>query len=349
MLQTIALIDRDEFEFVAIAPPGEPLAGALAEHSIRHVPVDWQNESGQRFPRDIACDNLVAAIEQASPDLVHANSLAMGRLTGAIAQRLNVPTIAHLRDIIKLSGAAIEDLNRNAALIAVSNATKDHHVQQQLDPDRTRVIYNGVDCDRFQPRPSTGFLRRELGLPNDASIALTIGQIGLRKGQDVLANAAPAVFANVHFVIVGERNSSKAESIEFEKLIAQTFDEAGLGNQLHCIGYRHDVDRLLNEADMLVHPAKQEPLGRVLLEAAAAGLPIIATSVGGTPEILTDGVSACLVSPSDADELARAINALAIDDSERHRLAAAARKKIVEKFSAQTAADNLRQLWHEMS
>ena len=180
---------------------------------------------------------------------------------------------------------------------------------------------------------------------------MTIGQIGLRKAQDVLAEAAPAIAAavpDVHFVIVGERNSTKAESIEFERNLLARFESAGLANRFHQIGYRDDVDRLLNEADLLVHPAKQEPLGRVLLEAAASGLAIVATDVGGTTEILSDRVSARLIAPADATELAQAVIELAQDPIMRKRYAEAAHQRIVRDFSAQKTGAQLGDVWRQL-
>jgi glycosyltransferase involved in cell wall biosynthesis len=335
-------------EIAAAAPPEGPLAAALAQRRIPHVALELRTASDTRVPRDIACERLLAAIESTRPDVVHANSLAMGRLTGAIAERLCVPTVAHLRDILGLSAAAMADLNRNHQLVAVSRATRAFHVAQGLDAKRTDVVYNGVDSERFRPRPASGCLRRELRLPPDAFLIGTIGQIGLRKGQDVLAEAAVHVAARVpraHYVLVGERHSSKAESIAFERSVVEHFANADLGDRLHRVGYREDVPSLLNKLDLLVHPAHQEPLGRVLLEAAASGLPIIATNVGGTPEILTDSESARLVPPGDARRLAEAIVELAGDAGLRDRLGRAARRRVVEQFPIGAAADRLLALW----
>jgi glycosyltransferase involved in cell wall biosynthesis len=101
----------------------------------------------------------------------------------------------------------------------------------------------------------------------------------------------------------------------------------------------------MNEIDLLVHPAHQEPLGRVLLEAAAAGLPIVATDVGGTSEILSDGHSSRLIRPDDPKMLATAIEELIRDPEMRQRFAAAARAEIESRFPVQRAAEELRRLW----
>ena len=142
-------------------------------------------------------------------------------------------------------------------------------------------MYNGVDVERFRPRAATGKLKTQLALPENCFLSATIGQIGLRKGQDVLAEAAALAAARMphaHFLLVGQRHSSKAESIDFERNVTRTFYQAGLRDRLHLLGYRDDIDRLMNEIDLLVHPAHQEPLGRVLLEAAASEVPIVATA-----------------------------------------------------------------------
>ncbi|NOX53423.1 MAG: glycosyltransferase family 4 protein [Planctomycetes bacterium] len=339
------------WQFVALAPPTGPLAKALRESSIEHWPFCVRDEIGRRRPNEQLLPALIEAVQSSRPDLVHANSLAMGRLVGAASPRLSVPTVAHLRDIVRLSRRAVTDLNQNRLLIAVSEATRRFHVSQGLDDRKVSVLYNGVDCDQFQPRPATGWLRHELRLDSQAFLIGTIGQIGLRKGQDVLAEAASRVVTWVpkaHFVLVGARYSQKEESIAFERRLRDIFEQAGLGDRLHPLGYRYDVPQILNELDLLVHPAKQEPLGRVLLEAAASGLPIVATAVGGTPEIFTDDVSALLIPPNDAGALAAAIRQLAQGPEKRRQLGRAARQRAVETFPVSRAADSLAAVWSRL-
>lgn len=360
MLQTMRAIraahetesnESPQFEFIAIAPPTGDLADALARESIEHAAFRSHDEAGKKLSRESLCDELVRMVARLSPDLLHANSLSMARLTGAVQDRLAIPSTAHLRDILKLSRTTVKDINANRAIFAVSSATRDYHVQQGIDESKVSVVYNAVDCQRFKPRPVTGSLRRELNLPADSFITLTVGQIGLRKAQDVLAAAAPRIAqhtSDIHFVIVGQRNSSKAESIAFEQNLSDLFESAGLADRLHLLGYRHDVDHLLNEADLLVHPAKQEPLGRVLLEAAASGLPIVATNVGGTTEIVTDNISARLIPPANAQRLADAVIEMANDPTLRMRFADAARQHMLANFNAQKTGAKLGEVWEQI-
>jgi glycosyltransferase involved in cell wall biosynthesis len=191
-----------------------------------------------------------------------------------------------------------------------------------------------------------------LGLSPAAVLVGGIGQIGLRKGWDVLARAAVrivAAFANVHFVLVGERHSQKQESLEFEADLRRTTAVPPLAGRFHFLGRRDDVPRLLNEWALLVHPARQEPLGRVLLEAASSGLAIAATDVGGTREIFPeDGLAAQLVPPDNPQALAAAVERTLGDAGLRQRLGAAARRRVEEAFEARVAAAGLVRHYREV-
>ena len=338
-----------KIQFVAIGPGIGRLADALRK---RGIPLhDWSltDSSGTRRHSEEIETSLCQLIKSIKPDLVHANSLAIGRLLGRVALRFDVPTTGHLRDIIKLSAAAIADLNHNHQLVAVSEATRKFHVGQGLDERRIVVAYNGIDLDQFQPRSPTGSLQAELGLNRESVLVACIGQIGLRKGQDILAAAAPEILKhvpNAHFLLIGERTSQKAESIEFEQTILRRFDEAGITDHLHLLGSREDVSEILSEIDLLAHPANQEPFGRVLLEASAAGVPIVATDVGGTPEIVLDGVTGHLIPPKDPIALAEAVIKSLTDKVESQNFRLAARERAIHKFSINIAAQKLSSFWN---
>jgi glycosyltransferase involved in cell wall biosynthesis len=270
----------------------------------------------------------------------------MGRLSGPVAADLRLPSLAHLRDIVKLSARAVADLNCHRRLLAVSHAVGHFHVAAGLVAEKVHVVYNGVDLDEFCPRLPTGYLHSELGLPPEAQLIGTIGQIGLRKGQDLLLQAAASIadrLPNVHYLILGQRHSEKDESRRFERHLHDA-SRGPLTGRVHFLGLRNDVGRLLSELTLLVHPARQEPLGRVLLEAAAAGLGVVATLVGGTPEIFPPASeSARLVPPNDAKTLAAAIVELMGDAALRRRLATAARRRAEEQFDIRASTGALLQ------
>jgi glycosyltransferase involved in cell wall biosynthesis len=269
----------------------------------------------------------------------------MARIAGPAARTCVVPGIGHLRDIATLSRQAIEDLNSHHLLVAVSEATRQYHVANGLDAGKCVVAYNGVDLDEFQPRLPTGYLHRELKLPPFARLIAVVGQLGLRKGTDVALAAAAKIGAevsDVHWLIAGERTSTKKESSDFEGGLHAVANRAPLTGRVHFLGQRSDVRQLLTECVLLVHAARQEPLGRVLLESAASGLPVVATDVGGTREIFpTEADGAVLVPADDAEALAQAVTDLLVDEDRRHSLGAAGRRRAEQQFNIRDAATRL--------
>ncbi len=344
LLATLDGVRLQGFELAALAPPTGPLADALRAKSIPVLPWLLHEPAGQRLSQDALRQRLAEHLARLRPALLHANSLSMGRLSGPVVAAAGTASIAHLRDIVRLSRRAIADLNVHTRLLAVSEATRRFHVAAGLDPGKTHVLYNGVDLDRFQPRPATGFLHRQLGLSPESVLVGTIGQISLRKGQDVLIRAAVALASElpyVHYLVIGQRLSEKEESRQFE-LDLRAVAEGPLAERLHFLGPRSDVDRILNELTLLVHPARQEPLGRVLLEAAAAGVAIVATDVGGTREIFPPQQQAArLVPVDDVEALVAAIRCLIGDDAARKVASRSARQRAVEIFSVDRAARGL--------
>jgi glycosyltransferase involved in cell wall biosynthesis len=351
MLSTLGFLAAAGYSIRVAAPAAGPLAEALRTEGVKVVPFEMRDAKGVRLPLNTIRSNLADLLRNSRVDLLHANSLSAGRVSGPVAAEMSIPSLTHLRDIVSLSRQAVADLDCHRRLIAVSAATRDFHVAQGISKEKTFVVHNGVDLGRFCPRPPTGYLHRELGLAPEAPLIGTIGQISLRKGQDSLAVALLQVSEQVRFawLIVGERLSAKQESWEFEDRLRQL--AAGpLAGKMHFLGVRDDVDSILNELTLLVHPARQEPLGRVLLEAAAAGLAIIATDVGGTPEIFpAKSAAAVLVPPDDVAAMAVAITELLSDPARRTALGQSARWRAEEAFDQQRACEQLLRHYDELA
>ena len=318
MLATLPAVRAAGFDVLVAGPPGGPLPDALAGKSVSYQAWQTHDPYGARLPLENLRRNLADLLRRLRPALVHANSLSTTRIAGPVAHESGIPSIGHLRDIAKLGPRAIEDINRHRRLLAVSRATCEFHVTQGIDATKCAVVYNGVDLDLFCPRPVTGYLHDELRIPPTSRLVACIGQLGLRKGTEVVLSAALQIAADVpdvHWLIVGERTSNKQESIEFEALLHSVAAEGLLSGRVHFLGSRTDIQQLLSECVLLVHAARQEPLGRVLLEAAASGLAVVATDVGGTREIFPrqqDG--AILVPPDDREALASTVRDLLNDD-----------------------------------
>lgn len=352
MLATLPAVAAAGFDVHVAAPLGGPLMEVLVERGISHLPLRTHDDRGERLQLPELRPELAALIQRHRPDLVHANSLTMARIAGPAAAECKVASLGHLRDIIKISQQGVADLNAHRLLVAVSEATRKFHVGQGLDVRKCVVAYNGVDLEEFQPRSATGFLHRELNLPESARLIATIGQLGLRKGTDVALAATKVVAENlsdIHWLIVGERTSSKKESRDFEAKLRLAASEPPLRGRVHFLGQRRDVRPLLNECTLLVHAARQEPLGRVLLESAASGLPVIATDVGGTREIFpAEADGALLVPVDDSAALADAIIRVLSDRTCRESLGVGGRRRAEKQFDIHHASARLVEVYQSV-
>lgn len=353
MLSCLRVLMEDRanaLQFIAACPDTGPLAKSLKRINIPIVDFRIHDPDGRKRSTDELQQQIGAIVNRIRPSLVHSNSLAMSRHIGRMPGEIfrGVIRCGHLRDIIKLSRAAINDLNRNDGLVAVSQATLDFHVGQGLDVDFCQAIHNGVDTSQFAVSNKQRERERWFPeLPADAVLLLNVGQICLRKGQAQSAQAVSRLikdFPSLHLVLAGQRHSTKAESIRFEQSIENVFRETQSRDHLHLLGHQQDIPSLMNAADLLVHSARQEPLGRVLLEAASCRLPVIATAVGGTTEIFPDESFAALCQP-DVDSLAEQIRQFLIAPNRAHARAEKAQKRIEDKFNLGSAAQSLLRFW----
>ncbi len=362
LVATIPWVRAAGFDVAALVPTPSAASSLLVAAGVRVVPALADvTSNGLRLTLSERRARLVELLQAETPEIVVANSLSMARLAGPVTSELGLPAGGHVRDIVGLSSAAVADVNRLDRLWAVSQATRDAHQAQGVDAEKLRVLYNGIDTSQFQPRPRTGRLVAELGLPSDARIIAMIGQLVQRKGVDLTLEAFIAAAGDLpdwHLVIVGERYSQKAEARHFEAALHQRCDRSAVPERIHFLGRRDDVGELLPEIDLLVHSARQEPLGRVLLEAAACGLPVVASDVGGTREVfaVADSVEcsvvgplACeLVSADDVAALATAICRLAGDAPLREHLGRVARRLALSRFEIRVRGPAIAAAYREL-
>ncbi|WP_237225625.1 glycosyltransferase family 4 protein [Rubinisphaera sp. JC750] len=340
---------QKRFDLCVIAPEGGSLAHELAGVDITHVPFHFRDSDGTRREDADLLAELNTILNDQKIDLLHVNSLTLARFAGRNRSKLKLPVTGHVRDIMRLSKKGISDIGKLDRLIAVSQAAAQSLIEQGLDESSLSVLHNGIDVEQFE-QPASFNLREELHLPSDCLLSVTIGQIGLRKGHDVLFEALAGLardYPDWHFLILGERFSEKTESREFVSTLEEQAQSGGFEQRLHWMGYVNEVPSVLVQADLLIHPARQEPFGRVLLEAAAAGVPILATDAGGTTEMLSHDQTAWLVPANSADALAQGCNRLMSDAGLRQRLGQAAKQHIASQFPCEKAAAGLAQIWSE--
>ncbi|MCS7054563.1 MAG: glycosyltransferase family 4 protein, partial [Thermoflexales bacterium] len=190
-------------------------------------------------------------------------------------------------------------------------------------PNRIEVVHNGINLPAFDTAliaQARADVRTELGLTPDDRIVLTLARLAPNKGHRYLVEAMPEVirsFPHTHFIFAGVPDEQPA----LERL-AETLN---VRSHVHILGFRSDTLRLLAASDAFVLPSLGEGLPLSVIEALAAGLPVIATWVGGIPEIVCHGENGLLVPPADAAALRSALlNVLSLDEATRARWRVAA-------------------------
>lgn len=204
---------------------------------------------------------------------------------------------------------------------------------------RGRVLHNFVDTEQFSPRaslqPVSGGadpLRAAFGIPVNAPVIAQVAEINPRKGQLCALRAAARVRrarADAQFVFIG---AERCAPVYLAALRAET-ERSGLAGAIHWAGRREDVAELLPHATAAMLPSLDEPFSLAGLEAMACGVPLVASRVGGFPEMVEDGVSGALVPPENDAALAEALLKLLNDRVRCATAGAAARAKVVAEFS----------------
>jgi glycosyltransferase involved in cell wall biosynthesis len=230
-------------------------------------------------------------------------------------------------------------------VVANADAVKRWLVDEGYDERRITVIRNGIDTARFGTKATPGRLHHELGLLPDAPLIAVLSRVSPIKGLEFFLEAAAVVGAKVpeaRFLIVGK---AAAPDAAYQRQLEAYANHLGLGGRLVFTGLRMDVPEVLDEVAVSVLPSLSEGLSNVLLESMAAGVPVVATRVGGTPEVIEDGVTGMLVPPRDTGALVRAILAILEDRELTNRLGRAGRERVVERFSVHEMVRQTEQLY----
>jgi glycosyltransferase involved in cell wall biosynthesis len=216
-------------------------------------------------------------------------------------------------------------------LIAVSDAIVEKLVAEGRDTTAISRIYNGVDLERFDEATGGEAIRAEFGIPANAPLAVAVGRLEPEKGHPTLIEAWPVVhhhFTSAHLFVVGEGS----ERDRLEGLAAAHLRAEICCASVHFLGRREDVPQILAAADVVVMPSYREAQGLAIVEALAANRPVIASNVGGIPEMIHSGENGILVPSQDPSALASAIALLFRDRALAAKLANAGHELVHEKF-----------------
>ncbi len=215
---------------------------------------------------------------------------------------------------------------------------------EQFPAERVHVIPNGIDVDRFQPRPASPSLRRQLGIPDDAPLACILAALRPEKNHEMFLDVARRVRREIpkaHFLIIGD--GPRRADLERRAALADLTDA------VHFVGTRPDVPELLSLTDVVLLTSHMEANPVSVLEALAMEKPVVATRVGSVPQSVLEGEVGYLVEPGDAAAMAERVVQLFRDPASSAVLGAAGRKHVVANCSLARMVEGYEDLLHDLS
>jgi glycosyltransferase involved in cell wall biosynthesis len=327
---------------------GSPGAARLVQRGVEPVlapirgPLPLLNRSAHRTVR--------RHLEQVRPDVLHTHLGYADMFGGLAARPLGIPTVSTIHvmewasEVRKPRDYARERLMSFVrrhwveTVVAVSDAARRAYLDTGWDrPERVVTVHNGTVAER---RAGAGrSVRAELGLAPDDLVVAMVTVLRRGKGHEVAAAAIAALrerFPHLRLVVAGDG----PDRTEVERLMAP------LGDAALMTGHRDDVMALLDATDVLLHPTLVDAFPTVLLETMAAGVPVVASAVGGIPEIVKDGGTGVLVgAPPRAEDVAEALAGLVAEAGRRRRLGEAGRERFQREFTVEAWAARMRRVY----
>lgn len=291
-------------------------------------------------------------------DVVHANSIRAGLLVSGAGIAGGPPAIVHVRDCLPpgpLTSLTLRAIGRADALVANSEYTR-----STLGPvaAAARVIHNPVRLGDFEGLSlSSAEARERIGIQGQGPVLAIVAQITPWKGQEDAIRIAELLSAShpgLRLLLVGSAKFDSAatryDNRAYLSSLERQAEASGLGERVAFLGERDDVPQVLRAADLLLAPSWEEPFGRSIVEAMAAGVPVIATAVGGPPEILADeGVECGIVLPPRRPEAwAQEVDRLLANPTRRLQMAERARASARRRFSVERHVASVVALYEEL-
>jgi L-malate glycosyltransferase len=332
LLNLLAGLDRQRFDPIVIVPGTGRLSQALESLSVNFLVRDTTDVSRLSAPYQVL--QAAAFLRRHKFDLVHMNSPVYWKPAELAAARLlGIPILTHAHIVIQKPSPF---LHHSRVIVANSMFTRD---ASKAPADRIRVVYNSVDLARFDGARDR---RVSLGVPSGHTTVLFIGQIKKIKGVEQYLDVAEALADRpATFLVAGDCRD--------DRYLAELRSRmAGQGN-VRYLGFRADVADVFMSADVVLVPSEwDEPFGLVTIEAGACCRPVIATRVGGIPEVVRHGETGFLVNRGDLEALVSHTGMLIDDPELRARMGGEGRRLVEARFSNPVHVARMEAIYEEL-
>ncbi|AQS59570.1 glycosyl transferase family 1 [Desulforamulus ferrireducens] len=353
LINLVRYTDKNKFDVTVACPPNCPLFEELTSLGIKTLPIPLLGELSPT--KDYAVvRTLVKYLHQSGTTILHAHSskgALVGRIAAIIARTPVVLFTVHNSIFYeewpqwkKSLFAYVERLLARFTdrIITVSEALKQELIENEKIPAKQiSTIYNGIEVDKFTAKVDMLSIRKELNIPELGPVIGTIARLAPQKGVTYFLKAASLLKEyQVNFLVVGD--GPLRESLEQEVI------ELGLQKRVVFTGNRENIADILSMMDIFVLPSVTEGLPLTILEAMAAGKPVVATRVGGVPEAIVEGKTGLVVAPRDPEALAVALAGMLSERDKLIRMGLNGQKHVVEKFTIQHMVDRTTELYTQL-
>jgi len=365
LLLILSRLNRSRFEAVLVCPAGQ----LQNEAKGLDVPCADVDQLNARFSRRIGTlirysasfvstmRQVRARVREHEPELIHANSVRAGLVISAATVGLGIPIVWHVHDLLprhplSTSIRLFTLLRPPLRVVLVANAAAERFKGKLLPgfPQRVRitVVYNAVDAVKLQTTSTSAPIRKELRIRNSDRLIGIVGNLSPVKGQLELIRAfaeARKRIPNLALLVVGSALFNREDG--YQKQLSAEVRALGLEHCVRFLGQRNDVPAIMAALDLLVMNSRSEAFPLVALEGMAAGVPVLATAVGGLPELITHETNAWLVPFGDEQRLVDDIVSLLERRDVSSSIAIHARQHVAKNFSVHNFMTRIEAIYTE--
>ncbi|MFH1784217.1 MAG: glycosyltransferase family 4 protein [bacterium] len=336
------LLDKG-YEIKLICPPSSEIGQRAADAGIPVISLLMRQEYDI-----VAIIKLVKILRKNKIDILHAHHPKAHALALAASKIAKTPVFIYSRRVIFHVRKGIFSQikyksKRTDKIVAVSKGVKKILVDYGIAPSRIEVIYSGTDVAVFTPEVKGDSIRKEFAIHDDELLVALVGNYSYYKGHTFFLEAIPSILQKakgVKFILVGR----DTDSDELKGLV----DNLDIANSTILAGFRRDVPLILAAADITVNASLQEGFAGTIRESLAMGKAVVATDVGGNPEMVYHKKNGLLVSAGNSQALSDAIVMLLNNSDLRKEMGKNGRKLVEEEFSVKHMVDKTESLYKEL-
>jgi len=325
VLYLLAALPQEEVNSLLICPRNAAVGQGARRLGIEVEEIDYHGDLDWR-----AVSRIRRILVRHRVGLVHVHSRRGADIWGGLAARkLRLPCILSRRvDHHERRWVVALKYRLYDHVIAISEGIRQVMISDGVPAEAVTCVRSAVDWERFQQPADRPALALRYGLPDHAVVIGIAAQLIPRKGHDVLLDAMTELvgrWPDLHLLVMGKG--------PLESVLREQIRDRDLEHHIHCVGFLADLEAVLPSLAFLVHPARTEGLGVALLQAASAGVAVIASDAGGMPEAVTDGETGVLIPPGDAKALEMAMEQLLSAPAQAAAFGQAGRARMHREFS----------------